>query len=302
MTTFRYPAQGRARYQVDVANDGAIGVQRNDILTAYSMAIHGVPWEIYEYARMRGGRLSHVEDPNRIVAGETLYHIPTWNSHGTVDFSQASHVRIQRRAPTPIQQEQAVRQFLQRDARMPRPRAEAVAKAIRGLNVARTGIVLAELAGSGAAAAAAPFAAIAAAIFGTIGNVIALVNASETGDRIAGRIGYCYATTAWAYGESKPGFSAQLERNHRMSHGTHGLDGSKQFWRTYVDQAFEDCPRSAREQNISQDTLRVVLKAQGDNDKAKTCLKLAEESASQISGIERDAFLNAVRSGCQYNA
>ncbi len=65
-------------YAVTIAEDGAIKVNRGDWLSKYSAAIHkGDVSRVYDYGRERGGQLVPMDDIDRIVAGETIYHVPT---------------------------------------------------------------------------------------------------------------------------------------------------------------------------------------------------------------------------------
>ncbi|RZB38247.1 MAG: hypothetical protein SRB2_00593 [Desulfobacteraceae bacterium Eth-SRB2] len=71
--------KSHGRYTVTIADDGAILVKQGDWLSKYSAAIHrGDTTKIHEYGRLRGGKMTPVPDPNRISAGEKLYHVPTF--------------------------------------------------------------------------------------------------------------------------------------------------------------------------------------------------------------------------------
>jgi hypothetical protein len=69
-------------FSVTVAADGAIKVRPGDWLSKYSQALHnGDVTRISEYARMSGGKLVAIDNPDLILAGETLYHLPTHAYH-----------------------------------------------------------------------------------------------------------------------------------------------------------------------------------------------------------------------------
>jgi hypothetical protein len=66
-------------YSVSIADDGKITVKAGDWLSKYSAAIYkGDTSKVHEYGRLKAGKMEPVADVNRIMAGETLYHIPTW--------------------------------------------------------------------------------------------------------------------------------------------------------------------------------------------------------------------------------
>src|SRR5262245_32894211 len=62
-----------------LAADGGIKVRPGDTISGYSGCLYRdvlVGWE--EYGRDSGGTVTRLDDPNRIVVGQTVYHIPTW--------------------------------------------------------------------------------------------------------------------------------------------------------------------------------------------------------------------------------
>lgn len=71
--------RSHGRYSVTIADDGAILVRQGDWISKYSAAIHrGETGKTHEYGRLRGGKMSPLPDPNKISAGEKIYHIPTF--------------------------------------------------------------------------------------------------------------------------------------------------------------------------------------------------------------------------------
>lgn len=69
------------RYSVTIAEDGSIGVQPGDTLSGYSAAIYKGDFKhLDEFGRKHGQTVARINDVNRIRAGETLYHIPTYEA------------------------------------------------------------------------------------------------------------------------------------------------------------------------------------------------------------------------------
>jgi len=61
-----------------IASDGAFKVSAGDTISKYPLILFGsamTGWN--EFGRMQGGVVLPLADPNKIMAGETLYHIPT---------------------------------------------------------------------------------------------------------------------------------------------------------------------------------------------------------------------------------
>jgi hypothetical protein len=66
-----------------LAADGGIQVKRGDTVSGYSGCLYRdvlMGWE--EFGRPKGGAVMPLADPNLIMAGETIYHIPTWAARG----------------------------------------------------------------------------------------------------------------------------------------------------------------------------------------------------------------------------
>ena len=72
-------------YSVTLSPKGAITVKSGDSISAYSSAIHTIDpqntkkyWG--EFGRLKGAIVIPLADPHSIAAGETIYHIPTYNT------------------------------------------------------------------------------------------------------------------------------------------------------------------------------------------------------------------------------
>jgi hypothetical protein len=66
-------------HSITLAADGAIKVKQGDTISLYSACLYGdgmMGWE--EFGRLVGTTLKKLDDPNKIKAGETVYHMPTF--------------------------------------------------------------------------------------------------------------------------------------------------------------------------------------------------------------------------------
>jgi hypothetical protein len=82
------PAQGACKtgayrngaYRVSIGEDGKIVVKAGDWLSKYSAAMYGGDvTHVNEFGRLVNGKMEPIADVNRIYAGETIYHIPTYD-------------------------------------------------------------------------------------------------------------------------------------------------------------------------------------------------------------------------------
>lgn len=70
-------------YSLTLRAGGAVSVRSGDWVSKYCTCLYGDPlmgWE--EFGRLKGGRMCRLDDPNKLVVGETLYHIPTYAVKG----------------------------------------------------------------------------------------------------------------------------------------------------------------------------------------------------------------------------
>jgi hypothetical protein len=76
-----------------LAKDGGIKVEKGDTVSGYSACLYRdllVGWE--EYGKATGGAVKPLDDPNLITAGDTIYHIPTWQAvHPPVNDQYKQH-------------------------------------------------------------------------------------------------------------------------------------------------------------------------------------------------------------------
>src|SRR5687768_13917988 len=77
------------RYRVEIGTDGAVKVKSGDWLSKYSAAIYNNYYTINVfYRKNRTGNLERLANPNLIIAGEVLYHLPTVKKVREITFTK----------------------------------------------------------------------------------------------------------------------------------------------------------------------------------------------------------------------
>lgn len=214
----------QGRWEVTIGADGEIFVRPGDWLSKYSAAVDGDFYTIWPYMRPTDdGQFISIRDPKLIIAGESLYHIPTFlkfrKQHDLpeVDVPQP-------KVMTDSEKKKLSEEFISSNFNLRGDNAKALADALTYLDHADAALTVAEVAGliaEGTVLAGVATAASLAAVFGSmVGGVIALLNVLETGQRLAGMRGVAYASVAWAFDDDKtdrhfPGFSRTLEQRLR---------------------------------------------------------------------------------------
>ena len=67
------------QFKPDMKEDGSIHVRRRDWISKYSAYIHNGDMEkIYEYGRLVENKMIPLSNPDRILTGEVIYHLPTY--------------------------------------------------------------------------------------------------------------------------------------------------------------------------------------------------------------------------------
>ncbi len=206
------------KYRVQMSADGAILVKPGDWLSKYSAAIHNDFVHIEEYGRLGKSGMERVADVNRIFAGETLYHLPTWTK------SQRPGVPAPKPKTKTLSEDEKkriVKAMLEKEYNLRGERAKILSKAIDIIGYAENAATLAEVAGllaeGSAAASVATGLSIVSALLFPVGATISLINAWETGERMYGMRAIAYTTTAWAFNDPVPKESATILRNVRNS-------------------------------------------------------------------------------------
>lgn len=292
---------GRKRYSVDIGPNGQIKVVGGDILSGYSMAIHKIPWEITEYGRLKQSRMMPIVNHDLIFAGETIYHLPSWNKNRPrIAGRSMPPVRVE--PPSDAIKRHEMRKLLIRELEFPQPYADSIVNTAFkwGGNSGRTVVLLADLAGT-----ASPGVVLKAGLFGifqtTVGNWIALNRAAESGLLVVSTIAISYGITAWAFDKAQPQLSEKIRDNRKRSVGDYRINEFESIWNASVVNAQKDAKLIARRQGISENTLKVLMRAMGDDTPAKLGKLLAESFRQPLSGDLQSRYDSLVRSGVYYN-
>lgn len=322
-TTYTYPNSGRVRHSVAIASDGSIVVKQNDMLSKYSIAIHGRGDWTFEYARKKNNRFIPIANADAIKAGETIYHLPTverfksrQQTRNVMDFSDGPAFVVKSSFATNDQKQiQAAQEYLRDGLNLPSTIWEQLPRVFSAGNYSAAGlraicwetinVFIYEVGVNGLLGiighVAAPFIALG-------GSIVQLIRALDVRNIVASSIGYCYGMTAWAFGSNAiPNYSKRLrhlyrnvprdefkETETRWVLGAHAgyLEGEKAVRKKRIDG-----------KRVSRDAYRFYLRLIARNNPIEFTKKIARGTAKQISSdIARSAFLNAVEhSGCVYN-
>jgi len=271
----------RKRYQVDVAPDGAIKVKPGDWLSKYSYAMYGNFDHIGEFGRMNNrGVLAPVQDPNRIIAGETLYHLPTYNK--TLKSPGIPPPAPQMPRPKLSQQEkEALIKQLSPDFKAGPETVETIEKAVEFTDdvskIAEMFEFCEELGPVGAGLA----------VIGVPIQTIAMWKRFDTQQKMAAARALAYAETAWAFNEPVPPLSPQLRTNILKGGGMgkEELVESEQAWNRSARDTFARLDAKVAQLRISKESAQAVLRAKGDDDRGKLCGKILKELDEQIKEV-----------------
>jgi putative peptidoglycan binding protein len=301
----------QGRWELKIGADGQIVVRPGDWLSKYSALMDGNFYTIWPYMRFNAdGKFVAIANPNLIRVGESLYHIPTF-----LDFYKKNSL-----PPPPVPQQKPLSEeerrkvtesFLSGEYNLTGDRLHAVSKALDHLNEADSALTVIDVAGliaeGGVLAGAATGIALANAILGAFGLIIASLNALETMSRMAGMRAVAYATVAWAFNEPSPAFSRELEG--RMRDGLTGqpeINRCKRAWTNAAMSAVTELKkaalgrygngRSPKSQAFLIESAKQRLVAAGEGDRKKLCLFLMKAFEDNFSG----ELLNIWKAGYDY--
>lgn len=197
------------RYRVTMHTDGAIHVKHGDWLSKYSAAMYNDYWHINEFARRdASGKFVPIKNVNLVRAGETLYHVPTYN-----EFVKGSRPAAPGMTVLPMseaEKKQIILEHLKGEFDLRGEHFEVLEKVADGIHIGseagEAGEAIASLiahvpeAVEGALSAFSVFGVIAFDIVAAIH----LLNAFEFGMRMIGLRAIAYGITAWSFGTPPP--------------------------------------------------------------------------------------------------
>jgi hypothetical protein len=287
----------RGKWEVAIGADGEIRVKAGDWLSKYSAAIDDNFYTLWPYMRPNGdGQFVEITNKNLIRAGESIYHIPTF-----LEFYRKNSITpppVPKEKPiTELDKKKATEDFLKAEFKLQGERAQALSDALSIVSYTDSALSLAEVAGviaEGTVIAGAATAIAIGAIFADIvGNVIAFLNAHESGTRMTGCRAACYAVTAWAFNEPKPQFSKELETKVR-SGGLNDLPKHKKAWDECTSSAVNAIVDASlgKMKHAGEKSRRALIEAArsrtrglGNGNRKDVCLFLMKQCESKFTGI-----------------
>ena len=233
---------GRHRYEVLVSDNGAIKVKPKDWLSKYSMAMYGTPLRVREFARKHGGALQPITNLDLIIAGETLYHIPTVRAQDEgrpIPHPAATGHIGKPEPPTPPvlsrdEAEKVALQHLVHEFHLKGEDLEWIGKALHGADMLEHAVQVVEIVLEMFGAELHVLTAIGTAtgflgvILTPIGVTVHLLHALGTGHRLVQMAAMAVALTAWAYDDPTPAFPNLIRQQYHK--GPADLRSDEEAW------------------------------------------------------------------------
>jgi len=276
-----------SQYSVTIRKDGAIQVKHGDWLSKYSAAMYNNFEHIHEFGRMEGGKLVPIRNPNLIITGETIYHIPTYIEATGTDPVPNPGTPVVPPIPDPVKKVM-IRDLLKRDYDLKGEHLDIVGKAADYMAFAETGATVAEIVGITAAGAVGTALSIVNNILAPIVGIIAGVNAAETGERMAGMRAIAYAITAWTFDDPPPKFPAGWHNNIMTGGNRKDAPREERAWIRARDSAWKQMDATVAGTGRHKGSYQAVYRALGDNDRQKLAETLMRELEKRLKGTWSD--------------
>lgn len=282
-------------YTVTMKTDGAINVKHGDWLSKYSAAMYNDFTHIHEFARMdKGGKLKKIHRVDHIFAGETIYHIPTYNQLHPMRMDE---VTIMASPLSDEQEEKLMAETLADDYDLQGERLEwlehaaHISKGAEELGEVAEWITE-ETAKGATVAAVSSWLGLVSCVLEPIEIGIAILDALETEAKIAGMQAIAYAITAWAFDDPMPGYPASLKPNWRgAGTGMAGLERAEQGWKDACEATVRNLEERVRKSGRSKVSYQVLWRSIGDDDRKQLARRLMDARAKEIgSSVERMSF------------
>ncbi len=275
----------KGRYSVDVGRDGSIKVKPGDWLSKYSAAMFNTFWRTDEFGRMTASGLQPVADPNRITAGEMLYHIPTYVAQRRPGSPGPSGYQAPQ-VPPSVKKDRIIKS-LQHDYHVSGNQLHILGKAIDIVGYSDNVLSLLEIVGLEVVFA--PGVAIAAGILSPIGNVLTLLEVNETDTRIVAMVAEAYVVTAWTFDDPIPSLPASVRQNVRGSYQAGELPRYQEVWDKASQVVVSKLNAAASKAGASKKSLQVLYRAATDDNRQSLCRTLLN-GFDGISKSEKDVL------------
>jgi hypothetical protein len=289
-------------YSVTMRTDGAINVRHGDWLSKYSSAMYNDFTHIHEFARMdKGGKLKKIHRVDHIFAGETIYHIPTYNQANPMKLDA---IEIVASPLSDEQEEKLMAETLADDYDLQGERLEwlehaaHIAKALEvGHDVAETvgetaGWIVEETAVAAGFEAAGTVIGLVSMVLEPIEIGIAILDALETEAKIAGMQAICYAITAWAFDDPMPSYPASLRPNWRgAGTGMAGLQRAEEGWKDACEATVRNLEAKVKKSGRGKFSYQILWQSIGGGERRQLARRLMDARAKEISSsVERISF------------
>ena len=286
-------------FTVTIEDNGSISVKPGDMISGYSMAIHGDFKHFHEYARKNGHRLVPVENVDLIYSGETLYHLPSVPP-SIPDAGQP--------LPDPILPKKRDGSYdvakIIRDQRLPQSYYNPLTVILNTGRFAQASITMAATVFEVIALAPAlGFAAgVAGPILAVISGILAMQKARNSGLVHTQMRGTIYGTVAWAFDHGHIPLPERIRRNVEDGHMPDDLWRYETVWREAMVLAHRKCDQLVRDNKATPEAVKIFFQAFGgpneaDSDKnvaARLMLDAADDVFSGFGSrpVDKQFFLS----------
>jgi hypothetical protein len=171
-------------------------------------------------------------------------------------------------------------------------RLAVLGRAIDIVGYTDNALTIAELAGliaegcfmSGVAAGT----SIASAVLFPVGVAIALVNAMEAGQRLAGMVAVACTETAWAFNDPMPVLSREMQSRIREAGRAKEIPAYEKAWKDASDATLKGLAETvAKRPGVSKRAFQVLLRAAGDDSRQTLCRVLLGAFEKDVTDMEK---------------
>jgi hypothetical protein len=280
----------RGRYSVEVVADGAIRVKTGDWLSKYSAAINDNFWQVNDFGRLTKRGMEPVANPNMIIAGETLYHIPTYVAK-RAPGRPAPAVTL----PVPeVQRKDLIIGALRRQFHLSQSTWDLIGDWITYIGLADNVVSITEVVAAiflvameGLLTVVSAPLAIVAGTLGGFGNLLGIVQSTAAGQKWVAMASVAYTLTAWTFGDPIPSFPEGRRKLLREAGQEDRIAGYEEAWRA-ASQATQKQLAVILSRGVDEEQLRALYLVALGQDRRTFCAALlgalSEELVSFWSG------------------
>lgn len=278
-------------YAVKIGDKGLIIVKPNDWISKYSAAIYNDFTRSNQFGRITDTFPAELEDPNKIFAGEKIYHLPDyWSKSKQPPSPNKDKTPLETNRKLTQEEKELIIETLKTDFNLRGENLKTIGKVLDYISYTDNALTLLEISSllesSAAMAGGVATFSFIASIISPIGLFKNLLDANETGLKLYGLRAVAYTIASWAYDRAVPSGSNKIMLNISGS-PLNIKEKYKKTWLEVSNNTIKSFKEKAIKEKVSEESLKLLFRSISNDSPRNLCFLLMSEMTKDLSAIEK---------------